>query len=267
MVELWNKALNYLMAQGVTRTTAIIYLIVGILLVVMAIVALIMRIMVIIKYSEGNKIKTSDGRNAMEAARQMLDNAGMKDVDVKKAGWIRAFFIGNCYSITQNTIFLRKGIADKSTITAVGVALQKVGVAKLCKESKVAKTRNIMQLLSFFGPIFFVPVVLAGFIVDYALFHVFGMFSIIALAVGVVLLGSGLISTLLSLPVEKKANELALKMIDEQKILTDEETRVIKKVFKAFVIAYICEFIIAVLRIVQIILEIVMNIQISQNKN
>lgn len=47
-------------------------------------------------------------------------------------------------------------------------------------------------------------------------------------------------------------------------MLTEEETYVVKKVFQAYTIAYVCEFIVAILRIVQLVLEIVMRAQINK---
>ena len=57
---------------------------------------------------------------------------------------------------------------------------------------------------------------------------------------------------------------MALEMIKETGVLNEEEIVIVKKVFKAYIVSYICEFIVAVLRIVQIILEIVMNSQIKK---
>jgi len=263
-MSIFEQAIAYFTEQGVSRGVAITYLIVSALIAIMIIVVLVMRIYLIIAYHDGNTKQTKSGKTSSQVAREALDKAGLKHIQVKKAGFFRAFFIGNCYSITQKTIFLRKGIYDKSTVTAVALALQKVGVAKMCEEGNaITRTRNIMQILSLVGPILFVPVVALGFVLDIVLFHVFGVFSIVGIAVGFVLIFAGLVSTLLTLPVEKKANDMALKTINETGVLTSDEIEITKKVFKAYIVSYVCEFIVAVLRIVQIILEIVMNAQIN----
>ena len=265
-MEYIEQLISYFTDLGVTRGVAITYIIVSALLVIMAIVAIIMRIIVVIKYFEGNHTKTKNGKTSFEVARELLDKAGLEHIKVKKAGIFRAFFFGNSYSLSQKTIFLRGTIANKDSITAVGIAIQKVGIAKLCETGhKVAKTRNIMQILNIFAPIMFVPIVLIGFIIDFALFNVFGVFSIIGIAVGLFLVATGFIATLLNLPVEKKANNMALELIDETGIFDDEEKRIIKKVFDAYIVAYVCEFIVAILRIIQIVLEIVIKVQISKN--
>lgn len=267
MAEYWEKMISFFTEKGVTRELAITYIVVSAILVVMAIVAIVMRIVVLIKYQQGNSQKTKNGKTSFQVAREALDKAGLKHIKIEKAGWLRAFFIGNCYSISKKTIFLRGSIADKDSITAVGLALQKVGQAKMCEEGDgLTRSRNIMQILSLVGPILFVPVVLLGFIIDFALFNVFGAFSVVGIAIGFVLVVSGLISTILNLPVEKRANTYAMKVVEKTGVLDTEERKVLQKVFDAYIVAYVCEFLVAILRIVQIVLEIVMNVQINSKK-
>lgn len=233
----------------------------------MAVAALVMRIIVFFKYQKGNKTKTESGKTSKEVAEEALKKAGLTNVKVKKANWLRAFFFGNSYSLSKKTIFLRRGIYEKDSITAVGMALQKVGVAKMCEDGGIARTRNIMQILSLFGPILFIPSVVIGFLIDYFIFTAIGIFSIVGIAIGVVILLSGFIATMLNIPVEKKANNMAMKIVEETQVLNKQEREVLKQVFDAYIIAYICEFIVAVLRIVQMVLEIVMNSQISNKKS
>ncbi len=158
-------------------------------------------------------MRTSEGKTSFQIAREALDKAGLNDVQVKKAGFFRALFFGNSYSVRKKTIFLRGGIADKDSITAVGLALQKVGIAKMCADgSKMVRTRNTAQVLSIVGPILFVPVVLVGFLVDILLFSTLGTFSVVGIVVGLVLVVFGFISTLLNLPVEKRQTILRYKL-------------------------------------------------------
>lgn len=264
MSEFFEKLISYFTDMGISRWLAVAYLVVSALLIVMAVVAIVMRIIVVCKYYAGNHQKTKSGKTSFQVAEEALAKAGMSDVKVKKAGFLRAFFIGNCYSITKNTIFLRGSIADKDSITAVGLALQKVGVAKLCKSGdKKAITRNKLQFFDFFAPILFVPLVLIGVAIDILAFQN-GIASMISIGVGLLFVILGFIEKLLNIPVEKKANDMAMQTIKETNLLDAEEQSIIKKVFDAYIIAYVCEFIIAVLRLVQLVLEIAMNSQISK---
>ena len=268
MAYLWEEAIKFFTEKGVSRGLAITYIIISLLLVIMAVVAFVMWIIVAIKYFAGNRKETSNGKNGLQVAREMLDKAGLQHIKVQKANIFRALFFGNCYSITKKTIFLRGMIANKKSLTSVGLALQKVGIAQLCESgNKTAITRNGMQIVNLFGPILFLPIVLIGAVIDFLLFKVFGIFSIIAIAISVVILVAGFVVTLLNIPVEKKANQMALETMQKTGVLNEEEQKIVKNVFDAYIVAYVMDFIVAVLRIVQLVLEIVMNAQITKHNS
>lgn len=248
----------------ITKTTGVpvgmawAYVIVSSLVVVMAIAALVMWIIVAVKYSKSNHKTLASGKNSFDVAKQMLNQAGLNNIELKQAGFFRAWIYGNYYDMKHKTIYLRKQIANKNTITAVGLALQKVGIAKLC-ESGDAKAiiRYKFKKLGIFGPLLCVPTILLGILIDIFLMNSSSFVcSIIGIVLGGILLLAGFIQTLLTIPVEKKGNDMALQMIDETGIMTDEERKIIKGVFDAYIIAYVMDFIVTVLRIVQLILEI-----------
>lgn len=267
MKDFWEQCIALFTDEGVDRTLAQVYLILIALILVMTIVALVMRIIVIVRYQKGNHTKAQSGKNSFEIAEEALQRLNLTQVKVKKAGFFRATFFGNSYSLSKKTIFLRRGIAEKSTITAIAMAVQKVGIAQLCESgNKTARTRNRMQVLNILSPVLFVPSVIIGILVDIVIFNALGIFSIIGIAVGLFFILTGFIATLLTLPVEKKANTAALQMIKENNLLNEQEQAIAKKIYSAYIIAYVCEFIIAILRLIQLILEIVMNVQSSNNK-
>lgn len=266
-MELFEKFIKVLTDQGVTRGVAIAYLIISALLAVLIVVALVLRIIVVVKYFEGNHTQTKNGKTSFEVAEEALKKAGLDDVKIKKAGILRAFFIGNSYSVRKKTIYLRGSIAKKDSITAVSLAMQKVAIAKMDHTgNKMVRVRNTSQILSLVGPILFVPIVLVGMVVDYLLFDTLSMFSVIAIAVAFVIVIAGFVETLLNIPVERKANKMALEMITKDNLLDAEEIKVAKKVFDAYIVAYICEFIVAVVRMIQLILEVVIKSQINNKK-
>ena len=261
-----EQAIAYFTDLGVTRGLAIAYLVVSALIVVMAIVALIMWIRVAVVYVKTNKEKSCSGKNCMQIAREALDKEGLSHIQVKKASLFRGWILGNCYSITKKTVFLRGSIAGKDSLTAVGLALQKVGIAKLCESGdKKARTRNILQIVGLFGPILFIPIMLIGALLDYLLFKNLGTFSFVSIACSLLIILAGFLTTLLNIPVERKANKMAMDMLDSCGIFEDEEKSQIKKVLDTYITAYICDFIISVLRIIQLVMEIVMSNQIGSN--
>ena len=263
----FTKGVTVFTDLGVSEWLAWTYLVISILVIIMAVVALVMWIFVAIRYYGSNRKTLKSGQNSFQIGRQMLDKAGLYDVQIKKAGFLRAWVYGNYYDMKKKTVFIRKRIADKNSITSVGLVLQKVGVAKLCESGDTKSVvRYKMKKLGIFGPLLFIPFILIGAILDIIIFQKTGAFSTVSLVISLVLLAAGFIETMLNIPVEKKANKMALEMIDETGVMTEDERKQIKKVFDTYIVAYVCDFIVTVLRIIQLILEIAMNSQISSNK-
>lgn len=268
MAELWNQLIAIFTDTGISRGVAIAYIVVCILVIIMAIAAGIMRLVVFFKYHISNRHECSSGRTSYQVAHEALVKAGMGHIQVKKSGFFRALIFGNSYSLRRKTIFLRRSIMDKSSITAVGVALQKVGVAKLCESgNKAAITRNVLQYVGLFGPFLFLPIVVIGYAVDLIVFSQSGTFALGSVIAGLIVLSVGFVITLLNIPVEIKANKAAMEMIDEFDICTPTEKEEIKNVLNAYILMYICDFILNVLRLIMYVLEIVMRMQQSRSSS
>lgn len=265
-MKLYDAGIDQIFSSSdpVSNALMVAYIIVSALVVIAAIAALVMWIVVWLKYRRGNKQTLQSGKNSIEMARQILDKAGLYDVQVKPAGFFRALVFGNHYNMGKKTIYLRKNIVNNNTITSVGLALQKVGVAQLCESGdKKAVIRYKSIWLSLFAPMLFIPTVLVGFCIDLFLIGKLTAISIVTLIIGLIIVCSGFVATLLTIPVEKKANEMALKTIDETGIFTNEERNIIKDVFDAYITAYILDFIVAVLRVIQVILKIIISARSS----
>ena len=252
-------------SMGATGPLAVAYTVVTILVVIMAIVAGIMKIVVMVRYAKANKMHISSNLTGVEAARYILDKAGYPNVTVKKAGFWRELIFGNYYNVLTKTIYLRSvlfQIDDRRSVTSTAVAVQKAAIAKLCEDGdRQTLTRNRLSLIGIFGPFLFIPLLLLGFVLDFIVLQTNGILSLIFLAGGGLLLVAGFIVTLLNIPVEKKANALALEMMEEYGLANEEELPVMKKVFDTYIISYVCDFILEVLRIVQFILEIAVSIK------
>jgi Zn-dependent membrane protease YugP len=80
-----------------------------------------------------------------------------------------------------------------------------------------------------------------------------------------ILLAAGFIATWLNIPVEKRANKLALEMMREYGLATEDELQMMAEVYDAYILSYIAQFILEVLRVVQWVLEIIIKMQTSKN--
>ena len=265
MEDFFKNLVKFFTDQNISKGVAVAYIAVSALLAVMVVVALIMRLIVVIRYFKINRQPSSTGMTSGQIARYVLDKNGLTNIQVQKSGLIRAWIFGNSYSPRSKTIYLRRTIWEKSSLTAIGVALQKVGVAKMCETGgKSVKVRYAFQVIGLFGPILLLPSIIIGIILDVVLYQALGIFTLAGISLGVAIVVGSFIVTLLNITIEKKANAMALEMIDQAGYATEEERATIKKLFDTYIIAYICEFIVTILRILQLILEIVMRVQSSK---
>ncbi len=235
----------------------IAYIAVGILLGLAIIAAFIAQIVVAIGYWRGNRTNNSLGLSGGEYARKLLDQNGMPDVQVKKCGIIRTILFGNHYSITKKTVYLRMLTINKPSLTSVAMAAQKVALAEQHKDGDAKMiVRSRLQGLGVFAPFLFVPLVFIGFLIDIFVLQTL-LFSLIAAVVGLLFIIFGFIVTVLNIPVEKNAMKRALVLLESE--LTGEEITTVKKIFRSYMVEYILQFIIAILRIIQLILKILIS--------
>ena len=262
MNELISIVKEYTGAGG---PLAAAYAVVSILVVIMAIAAGVMKVLIMVRYARANRMHISSGLTGVDAARAVLDRAGYPGIAVRKAGFWRELIFGNYYNVLTKTIYLRSvffKIDDRRSVTSTAIAVQKAALAKLCEDGdRQALTRNRLSLIGIFGPFLFIPFLLLGFILDVLILQTGVVFSALFLAAGGALLAAGFIVTLLNIPVEKKANALALEMMEEYGLAGADELPEMKRVFDTYIISYICDFILEVLRIIQFILEIVVDIK------
>lgn len=237
----------------------IAYIVVGILLGIAIVAAFVAQIVIVIGYWRGNRTDNSIGLSGGEYARKLLDQNGMPDVQVKKCGIIRTILFGNHYSITKRTVYLRMQTINKPSLTSVAMAAQKVALAEQHRDGDAKMiVRSRLQGLGVFAPFLFVPLVLIGFLVDLFVIQTL-LFSLIAAGIGLLFILFGFIVTVLNIPVEKKAMERAQVLLETE--LTGEEMTIVQKIFRSYMVEYVLQFIIAVLRIIQLILKILVNIR------
>ena len=102
------------------------------------------------------------------------------------------------------------------------------------------------------------PLVLIGFLVDIFVLETL-LFSLVTAGIGLLFILFGFIVTLLNIPVEKKAMERAQVILENE--LTGEEMVTVKKIFRSYLVEYVLQFVIAILRIIQLILKILISIR------
>lgn len=241
-----------------------VIIVVSILLVAAMIFATVTKIIVFNTYRKYNKIECQKKVSAFDLTYQNLEFCKLPDVQVKKCSWLRALLglnvqsFGNSYSAYKKTIYLRKNIIDKASITAVAVSTQKVGHAVMDSKKENQFYYKVKPLMVF-APALMIPFMVVGLIIDMVITQSAGMFTLIFAIVSMVLFIFSFVLLLITIPIEKKANAHAIDILKQTKATTDEELEGVKKVFNAYILSYISDFIYAVVQLVWDILRIVLS--------
>ena len=231
----------------------------------------IVRLILLIKYHKLNKKESNTNLTACDLARKVLDANGLGEVQVEKAGFFRMLFFGNHYSVRKKTIFLRKNIINKNSATALGISLQKVGHAIQHKnKAKGFRARYVLSIMSNFSPLIFYGLIIIGLVIDFLTgFKGFGNapITVIFLIVGIVYYMLVFFALLLTIKIEKRANVMAMEMVRKANLLSEEDTNDLENLLHLYIVADIIDFVITILKIVQLILKLLLQILRNKEQN
>jgi hypothetical protein len=179
------------------------------------------------KYS---KIPVATGITGAEAARRLLDSAGIRDVEIKP----HQGMLTDHYNPANKTLNLSQGVYGSRSIAAVGVATHEAGhaiqhargYAPLALRSALVPTAKIGSSVGYI-------VMMVG------LFMIYGGGSPLIFQVGLVAFSAVLLFQLVTLPVEFDASNRAKALVVEQGIVTQHERRGIDAVLNAAALTYV----------------------------
>jgi len=194
------------------------------------------------KYSQ---ITSSRGITGKQAARMVLDSAGLFNVSVQVAG----SRLSDHYDPRSRVLTLSPEVGESASLAALGVAAHEAGHALQHAEGYPAfRLRGAL-----------VPVANLGSTLGFWLF-IIGMFissyrgSSILMNAGIVLFSAAVLFTLVTLPVEFNASKRAMTLLTNRSMLVGEELKGAKKVLSAAALTYVASALMAVLQLLRLIL-------------
>lgn len=233
--------------------------IVGLLIFVVGIVSLVTSIWLAIRYSKFNKTENSAGMTGQDVARKILDDYGLTHIKVSVTGSI---MFGNSYSHYFKKIRLRRMTRHETSLTSLGMGAQKAALAVLAKEGDPDMKRRIRLVpLITFGPFAFIPLLLAGAALDYFFFNQNATCTMVLGGLGLLFYIYSIVLSVTTLKTEKKAQNRANEILLEGRLITEEESEKLKKLFHLYNVQYINDIILSVLELIYNILKIVMMIK------
>jgi Zn-dependent membrane protease YugP len=228
--------------------------IVGGIIVLVGIYALIVSIWLMVKYVKFNKQKNSAGLSGQEVARKILDANGLNHVAVKVTG---SLMFGNSYSHYFKKVRLRRFTRHERSLTSLGMGAQKASLAILDKEGDPDMRKRIrLYPLITFGPFAFIPLIVIGGLLDYFVFNQTGIVTLVLGGIGLLFYVYSIVLSVLTLKTEKKAQEKAYQILEENNLVTEEELCSLKQLFHLYNVQYINDIILASLELLYTILQI-----------
>ncbi len=226
------------------------------LLIIASFFALFVSIYLAIAYAKYNRTKNTCGTTGEQVARMVLDHNMLQQIKVSKTGSI---LFGNSYSHFFKKVRLRRLTWKKDSITSLSIAVQKASLAILDKEGDPDMTARVrMTPVIYFGPLAFIPLILIGFLLDLFVFkNVTGLGLMFCTLLGLIIYIISFVMSVKVLKTEKKAQQMALRMMNEYGLATAEEIEMSKKLFHLYNIEYVNNMIIALLELVYRVLQII----------
>lgn len=186
-------------------------------------------------------VRNMKGMTAQECAAAILQSAGIFDVRIERIG-------GNLtdhYSPNEKVLRLSDSVYGSTSVAALGVAAHESGHAIQHQEDYAPlKLRSVSVPVANIGSKLSWPLILIGLFLGYM-----GLARI-----GVLLFTFVVFFQLITLPVEFDASGRALKVLENQGILTGSELEGASKVLKAAALTYVAALLSSILQLLRLLL-------------
>ncbi|UTC94741.1 zinc metallopeptidase [Treponema denticola] len=190
------------------------------------------------KYSQVQTIRKISGK---EAAALLLRSNSISNVSIQRIGGS----LSDHYDPSHKVLRLSDPVYDKTSIAAVGVAAHETGHAIQDKEKyEPLVLRSTLVPVANIGSTAGPYLALAGIIFRMNLL----------LNIGIILFACAVLFYLITLPVEIDASRRALKVLEHNAVLNQEELKGAKKVLSAAALTYVASALTAMANLLRLIL-------------
>ena len=236
-------------------------MVVGALIGVVGLASLFVSAWLGVKYYKFNKKENSVGLTGVEVARKILDNNELENIKVKVTG---SLLFGNSYSHYFKKVRIRRFTRNEKSITSLGIGAQKAALAILDKEGDPDMKKRIhLYPLITFGPFAFVPLITIGALLDYFVFSQSGLLVYIFGGLGLLFYVLAVVLTVATLKTERKAQDKAYEILEQSKLINEEELAALKDLFHLYNIQYVNDIILAALELIYTVIRIAIELKLD----
>ena len=212
-----------------------------VLVLIGAIISMIASARVKSTYAKYGKVRSHSGMTATDAARMILDNAGLRHVRIERVSGD----LTDHYSPKEQVLRLSDTTINSGSIAAIGVAAHECGhaiqhsqhYAPLSIRNAIVPVVNLGSTLSW-------PMILLGLIFGFT-----GFFK-----VGILLFSFSLIFQIITLPVEFNASSRAIAILEISGMLYEDELKGARKVLSAAAMTYVAAVVATLLSLLRLII-------------
>ncbi len=188
--------------------------------------------------------RSMSGMTGAQAAQRILQSAGIYDVRVQHVSGQ----LTDHYNPKTKTVNLSDSVYNSPSVAAVGVAAHECGhVLQHAQNYAPLNFRTALVPVANFGSAIAWPVIILGALIP-------SNASNIIIDIGIWLFSLAVLFQLVTLPVEFNASTRALKQLQVQGILGDQELVYTRKVLKSAAMTYVAGAASAILQLLRIIL-------------
>lgn len=189
-------------------------------------------------YKKYSQVASAKGVTAFQAARRILDSAGLQEVDIETV----AGNLTDHYDPRSKILRLSQGVVGSNSIAAIGIAAHEAGHAVQHQQHYMPLSlRSTLVPFANIGSQALWPML------------IFGMFLQIPIVaqIGVWLFMFAVAFHIVTLPVELNASRRAMALISDNGILVEEESKGAKEVLNAAAMTYVAALAVALLNLLQ----------------
>lgn len=191
-------------------------------------------------YSKYSNVESKKGYTATDVVKEILVTSNMQNVRLEG---IRGNLTDH-YNSQENVLRLSDSTRNSTSVAAIGVAAHEAGHAMQDRDNYgFLRLRSALVPVTNFGQTAAFPILL------------FGLFlggSEILINIGILLFSLTLLFQLVTLPVEFDASKRAIRVLEDQNILTAEELPQARRVLNAAALTYIAAAIASFLSVMRL---------------
>lgn len=193
-------------------------------------------------YGRYSQVGSAEGMTGAQAAREILDSAGLHAMPVNEVGG----HLTDHYDPTKKALFLSSENYHGTSLAAVGVAAHEAGHALQHKAAYAPlHIRMALVPVTQFASVAWGIIFLAGL-----LLNMFSQF----LGIAIILFSIIALFQLVTLPVEFDASRRAKEQLLRLGLIRENERRAVSKVLNAAALTYVAALVTSVLQLLQFIM-------------